>query len=379
LEVQKGAAMNEDPGYEHLIEQIRKMEEDLKSANQKILEQQERLDETKRHHKAESCSLGAGIANIGQKLHVLSVEASDGDFRRIQSVLKSIDGILLSRANTLKDGLRLVAEVSPDLVLLDYLLPGGDGFDFIRALRADNHDIPLVILTGQRDEIVASRLIQEGADDYLAKVRFDRESIATCFRNVLEKGKLKREIRSAHRKISEMATLDEVTGLYNRRYFMEALERERARAERHGKDLSLCMMDLDLFKRINDKLGHTAGDLVLAGVGGLLREWSRQTDLPCRYGGEEFAVILPETDLKGARVVCERLRRIVAEKRVQWRTGPIQTTVSIGIAQNRTGAKDSVRKLIDRANEALSRAKEAGRNRVNVLDNTSGAHAFPQV
>jgi two-component system cell cycle response regulator len=101
------------------------------------------------------------------------------------------------------------------------------------------------------------------------------------------------------------------------------------------------------------KLGHTAGDRVLADVGRLLREWSRQTDLPCRYGGEEFAVILPETDLKGARVACERLRRMVAENRVQWRTGPIQITVSIGIAQNRTGAKDSIRKLIDRADEAL--------------------------
>ncbi len=370
--------MNEDPRYEHLIKRIRKMEEDLKNANQKILEQQRRLDEPKRHHNSESCSLGGRIANIGQELRVLAVEASDGDFRQIQSVLKSIDGILLSRANTLKDGLRLVAERSPDLVLLDYLLPGGDGFDFIRALRADNRDTPLVILTGQGDETVATRLIQEGADDYLTKARFDRDSIAACFRNVLEKETLKREIRSAQRKISEMATLDELTGLYNRRYFMEALERERARAERHGKDLCLGMMDLDFFKSINDKLGHRAGDLVLADVGRLLREWSRQTDLPCRYGGEEFAVILPETDLKGALVACERLRQMVAENRVHWRTGPIQTTVSIGISQNRTGADDSVRKLIDRANEALYHAKEAGRNRVKVLNGNSGANEIAE-
>jgi two-component system cell cycle response regulator len=183
----------------------------------------------------------------------------------------------------------------------------------------------------------------------------------------MEIEKLKRELRKAHRKISEMATLDELTGLYNRRYFMEALERERARAERHGKDLSLCMMDLDLFRRVNDKLGHTAGDLVLADMGRIIREWSRQTDLPCRYGGEEFAVILPETALEGAKVVCERLRRMVAENQVQWRTGPIQITISIGVTQNRTGVKDSNRKLIDRADEALNRAKEAGRNRVKAL------------
>ena len=301
-----------------------------------------------------------------QKLHILSIEDSDEDFGEIQSVLDCIDGIQLSRAATLEDGLRLVDEISPDLVLLDYLLPGGDGFDFLRALKANKKHIPLVILAGQEDEMVASRLIQEGADDYLTKAHFDRESITRCFRNVMERGKLKRELRTARRKISEMATLDELTGLFNRRYFMEALEREQARAARHGKDLSLCMMGLDLFKRINDKLGHTAGDLVLADMGRIIREWSRQTDLPCRYGGEEFAVILPETALEGARVACERLRRMVEENKVQWRTGPIQITISIGITQSRTGVKDSIRNLIDRADEALYQAKETGRNRVKV-------------
>lgn len=306
--------------------------------------------------------------NIEQKLHVLSIEDSHEDYERIQSVLNSIEGVQVTRAETLEDGLRLVDEISPDLVLLDYLFPGGDGFDFIRGLKAENMDIPLVILTGQGDEMVASRLIQEGADDYLTKSRFDRESIANCFRNVMEKGKLKREIRTAQRKISEMATLDELTGLYNRRYFMEALDRERSRAERHGKDFSLAMMDLDFFKRINDKLGHRAGDLVLADMGRMIREWSRHSDLPCRYGGEEFAVILPETDMEGARVACERLRLLVAENQVQWRTGPIQMTISIGVTQNRRGAKDAMRKLIDRADEALYRAKETGRNRVEVSE-----------
>jgi two-component system, cell cycle response regulator len=301
-----------------------------------------------------------------QKLHILSIEDSNEDFGEIQSVLNRIDGIQLSRAETLKDGLRLLDEISPDLVLLDYLLPGGDGFDFLRALKADKKDIPLVILTGQGDEMVVSRLIQEGADDYLTKAHFDRESVTRCFRNVVERGKLKRELRTAQRKISEMATLDELTGLFNRLYFMEALKRERARAERHGKDLSLCIMDLDLFKHVNDKLGHKAGDLVLADMGRIIREWSRQTDLPCRCGDEGFSVILPETALEGARVACERLRQMVEENRVQWRTGPIQITISIGITQNRTGVNDSIRKLIDRADEALHRAKEAGRNQVKV-------------
>ena len=319
-----------------------------------------------RHYETKPYTSGARIVNIEQKLHVLSIEDSNEDYARIESVLNSIDGIRVSRAKTLEEGLRLADELSPDLVLLDYLFPGGNGFDFLSAFKAKNKDIPLVILTDQGDGMVASRLIQEGADDYLTKSRFDRESIANCLRNVMEKGKLKREIRTAQRKISEMANLDELTGLYNRRYFMEALERERSRAERHGKALSLCMMDLDFFKNVNDKLGHSAGDLVLADMGRLIREWSRQSDIPCRYGGEEFAVILPETDLEGGRAACERLRHMVMENRIPWRTGPIQITMSIGVTQNRTGNKDSIRKLIDRADEALYRAKESGRNQVKV-------------
>lgn len=319
-----------------------------------------------RYHETKPYGSSGRILNIEQNLHILSIEDSQEDYARIESVLNGIEGIRMSHAETLEDGLRLVDEFSPDLILLGYLLPGGDGFDFMRALKANHKDIPLVILTEQGDEMVASRLLREGADDYLTKSHFDRDSISRCFRNVMEQGKLKREIRMAHRKISEMATLDELTGLYNRRYFMEALERERSRAERHGKALSLCMMDLDFVKRVNDNLGHNARDLVLADMGRIIREWSRQSDIPCRYGGEEFAVILPETDLEGARVACERLRLMVAENRVPWRTGPIQITMSIGVTQNKTGAGDSIRKLIDRADEALYRAKESGRNQVKV-------------
>ena len=120
-------------------------------------------------YKTKPYGCGGMILNIEQKLHILSIEDSDEDFSDIQSVLDNIDGIQLSRAETLKDGLRLVDEISPDLVLLDYLLPGGDGFDFLKALKADKKDIPFVILTGQGDEMVASRLIQEGAGGYLTK------------------------------------------------------------------------------------------------------------------------------------------------------------------------------------------------------------------
>ncbi len=307
------------------------------------------------------------IVNIDQKIHVLSIEDSLEDFETIQSVLKRVGGIELRHAGNIEQGLRCLQEKSPSLVLLDYQLPDGNGFDFLRAMKEAGYEIPVVLLTGQGDEMIAARLIQEGADDYLTKTRFDSETVSCCIRNVMEKASLKREIHMARRKISEMATRDELTGLFNRRYFMEALESERARAERHGTDLALSMIDLDFFKRINDTLGHSAGDAVLADMGRIIRQWSRQTDVACRYGGEEFAVILPETSLEGGRAACERLRRMVEGARVPWRTGPIRFTISLGVSQDVPGEKGSARKIIDQADEALYRAKEAGRNRVVVF------------
>ena len=293
---------------------------------------------------------GRRIVNVDQEMHVLCIEGSDEDFETIQSVLNGLDGIRLSRAENMTRGQSLLQQEPPDLVLLDYLLPDGDGFDFLRAMSEEHAEIPVVVLTGQGDEMVASRLIQEGACDYLSKTRFDRENISRCIRNVMEKANLKREIRMAGKKISEAAMHDELTGLFNRRYFMEALERERARAERHGADLALCMIDMDFFKRINEAWGQRAGDRVLADMGRIIKEWARQTDVTCRYGGEAFAVILLETSLEGGRVACERLRRKVEETRTPWRTGPIRFTISIGVSRDSPGgAGGSVRQLIDRA------------------------------
>ena len=133
--------------------------------------------------------------------------------------------------------------------------------------------------------------------------------------------------------MAEMATRDELTGLYNRRYFMETLQREVAKAKRYETKLTLCVIDLDHFKNVNDSYGHSAGDSVLSGIGRLLTKDARESDLACRYGGEEFVLILPGTDLEGARNVCERLRKRVEEARFEYDTAKIKITVSIGVTQ----------------------------------------------
>ena len=191
----------------------------------------------------------------------------------------------------------------------------------------------------------------------------ERASLASL-RDITRRKRMEEGLRMAREKMAEMATRDELTGLYNRRYFNEALEREVARSKRYGSSLMVCMMDADYFKEINDSYGHAAGDVALSEIGRILKKWARQSDLPCRYGGDEFAAILPDTDSQGGRAACERLRETVAGHRFEGQGFRFRLTLSIGIAQYVPRVDTSSADLIKRADEALYRAKEKGRNRV---------------
>jgi two-component system cell cycle response regulator len=223
-------------------------------------------------------------------------------------------------------------------------------------------EIPVVILRGGGDEMTASQVIQAGAYDYLPKEMASSKSLSGVISSSLEKFRLKKQQDEAQKKIVEMATRDELTGLYNRRYFMEALEREVSRAKRYETDLALCMIDLDHFKRINDTYGHPAGDKVLLEIGKILKECIRQSDLPCRYGGEEFALILPSTQTEEAYIVCERVRDMVSQHQFRYNLYPLRITTSIGIASFNLSNPEAP--LVYRADEALYQAKEGGRNTV---------------
>jgi diguanylate cyclase (GGDEF)-like protein len=167
--------------------------------------------------------------------------------------------------------------------------------------------------------------------------------------------------------LSEVSARDSLTGLYNRPYVLEKIESEMNRALRHGSPVSLLMLDLDYFKRINDEYGHPTGDEVLKGVGRVLRESCRVYDVPGRYGGEEFCVILPETKLGNTSTVAERIRSRLASAPIHTGEVAISVTASIGIAGMTATAEDAVLSaamLIERADRALYSAKHQGRNRI---------------
>jgi diguanylate cyclase (GGDEF)-like protein len=171
-----------------------------------------------------------------------------------------------------------------------------------------------------------------------------------------------------------LATVDDITGLFNRRHFLELAEAEWSRFDRHARPLSLIMIDVDRFKPINDTHGHDIGDRVIAHVANICRDGKRVSDIVGRFGGDEFVMLLPETPLENAVLVAERLRRRIADSPLLDRDVRVALTASIGVAEA-SGTADSVAALMQSADEALYRAKNAGRDRVCVAGTTVAAPA----
>ncbi|THB72848.1 MAG: diguanylate cyclase [Desulfobacteraceae bacterium] len=311
---------------------------------------------------------GRQIIDIHQKEKVLYIEDDPAVFNLITMMLDETKYSDIHHAATLGEARSMMYDHHIDLILLDYLLPDGDAFDMLGFLNKEDFKTPVIILTGQGDEAVATKLLRKGAADYLPKRGLERESLLESIEFVMDKHYLSRDRDRAMMIMGDMSSRDELTGLYNRRYFDQALSREISGAHRYEKKLALCMIDIDHFKRINDTFGHTVGDEVLASIADIITSALRQYDIPCRYGGEEFSIILPDTDRTGAAAVCERIRQEVAAFTFTPNNKEFQVTLSAGVAfmeSSGLSPEDHSALLIRQADHALYQAKNTGRNRVS--------------
>jgi two-component system cell cycle response regulator len=315
-------------------------------------------------HEPKTSSEDRHAINFDRTVRILSIEDEDIDYDTLRSCLRGVENLQLKRVKTLAEASELLQKETFDVALLDYMLPDGNGVDFMRLLKGMDTEIPVIMITGQGNETLASTSIQEGAFDYFPKNMINEKSLSRSIYNTIEKSRLKSEIKRAQQKLAEMATIDGLTGLYNRRYFLESLQKEIGRADRMNNELALYMFDIDDFKSVNDRHGHQAGDAVLAGLGRLLRETIRLIDVPSRYGGEEFAVLLPSTKLREAHTACERLRRAVGEHPFVLNDLSIRITVSIGVASYWPKSGYAADQLIEAADKALYKAKKEGKNKV---------------
>lgn len=267
------------------------------------------------------------------------------------------------------NAIKLVKSEKPDIILLDVILPGMDGYEVCRWLKLDetSKGIPVIMLTVKKDLSDKISGLQIGADDYLPKPYNELELNARIYASLRTKA-LQDELKVKNRQLEDlldrvnyMAITDALTGLYNRRRFRDVLASEFERARRYGTPFSLVMLDIDHFKKINDTFGHDVGDAVLREVSDVLLKSIREIDTASRYGGEEFMIILPSTDKAHALVVAERMRQQIENHEFS-EVGPT-ITVSIGISGMPDAGIENEDRLIRCSDFAMYRAKQLGRNR----------------
>ena len=302
--------------------------------------------------------------DLERKQRILIVD----DVRLNTKILESAlgDEYELRIASNGKEALAVIREEMPDLILLDIVMPEMDGYEVCAQLQqnAKTRDIPIIFLTALEGDDSEAYGLELGAMDYIRKP-FNVPVVKAKIRNHLElkkyKDLLKRDIR-----------IDGLTRVPNRRRFDEAFEEEKGRSIRSGNPLSILMIDIDLFKAYNDAYGHLQGDDILRLVAKTLEKSLRRPgDLLARWGGEEFVALLPDTDMNGAYVVAEQLRKAVQELGITHEKSPMNqvVTVSIGVATSVSGDEASYANLLQWADEAMYRAKALGRNRVICYEN----------
>lgn len=272
------------------------------------------------------------------------------------------EGYRIMQAQDGKAALEGCRQSPPDVILLDIVMPGMDGYEVLAQLKTDvdlSH-IPVVFLTGRTGmgDVVAG--LRAGAHDYLKKP-FEPEELLARVGSAIHVKQLQDQLRDRNAALDKVSRTDALTGLFNRRHLDEELSRRHADARRHHETMSLLLLDVDHFKKVNDTHGHPVGDEVLREFAVRLNDALRVGDVAGRWGGEEFLVILPHTDLAGGMEVAERIRNAVAASPVIAGGAHIAVTVSGGCSG---GPGESPEALLHRVDAGLYEAKAAGRNQI---------------
>lgn len=294
-----------------------------------------------------------------------SILIVDTDARHAERLKGYLGGHKVDVLTRPADAVFQVSEKAYELALISM---GLDDFDPLRVCSQirtleQTRTLPIILVADETDRPRVVRALDLGVNDFIMRP-VERNELMARVRTQIRRQRYALELRTSVNNTMAMAVTDDMTGLYNRRYFDRHLGVMLGKAQEQDRDMAVMLLDIDHFKAVNDGHGHDIGDAVLKEFALRLKRNIRGVDLACRFGGEEFVVLMPDTDLRQAEAVAERVRSSIAERGFEVGAGrPLAVTVSVGMALNEA-LSDTPETLIKRADIALYRAKREGRNRV---------------
>lgn len=303
---------------------------------------------------------GSNNRNLDNR--ILIVDDDDAIRDSMQEFIER-SGFTAFSAGSAEEAMELLTKEEVHVAITDNILPGRDGLELTDYIKS-GYDIDVIVMTGYSGDYSYEEAINKGASDFVFKpVRF--EELLLRLKRVLKERRLTKERAKMLGKLQNLAITDGLTKLYNSRHFYNQLDVEVGRCRRYNHPLALLLLDIDHFKNYNDTYGHLEGDKVLVAIGLHIQDCLRAMDSAYRYGGEEFTVILPETNGEEARTVAERIRRkIESEPHNPDEDASVAVTISIGVTEYVNG--EDFATFVQRADQAMYSSKTKGRNVVTI-------------
>ncbi len=310
---------------------------------------------------------------------VLIVDDNPQNLQVLAALIEECGGDSILAMNG-KEALQALSVDSPELILMDVMMPEMDGYEVCRILKTDpKHKrasmIPVIFITAKTDSEDIVKGFKAGGVDYISKPFIAEELKMRIFTHLKlyhtqrELMRLNEDYLETNKKLSQAmeqlrvaSVTDTLTGIYNRRHVMLRMEDEATQIKRYGGSFSIILADIDFFKCVNDTYGHDCGDHVLKETARILKEKARVQDVLARWGGEEFLIFLPKTNLEGAMILADRMRKAIEQEKIRFGKATLQITITMGVAEY--DREEPLDRVIKRSDVALYEGKEAGRNRV---------------
>jgi two-component system cell cycle response regulator len=299
--------------------------------------------------------LNTALPNV-EYLNVAVIENNKADIQILKNILSRLNFARISYYKSEKELLK--KDRFYDIYFVDFVSGQTTGKRIIGDIRKNNKDAIIIAISDINNYKVVSDIVLLGIDDFILKP-FSRSTFIARLKKNLENFNLKRELEKKNKMIDTIAVSDGLTGLYNHNYIFEMLFHEIIRVQRYKSEMSIMILNIDFFKNINDTYGHLEGDNVLSKIANVIKSCLRKTDMVGRYGGEEFLLLLPETNLDKSAKVGEKIRKKI--KKIDWDGKDISITVTGGVVQFNN---ESAISFVNRASELVIQGKENGRNRI---------------